>query len=132
MRLTVLLPTEVLLEETVTKVVAEAPNGHFCLLPRHVDFVSALVPGILAYAGEDGRRHYVATDEAALVKCGSDVIVSALDAVRSDDLGELEALLDKRFRALDEEQRTARAVLAELEAGVIKRFWELEERAHGR
>jgi F-type H+-transporting ATPase subunit epsilon len=129
MRLTVLLPTEVLLEEAVTKIVAEAPNGHFCLLPRHVDFVSVLVPGVLAYAGEDGGRHYVATDEAVLVKCGGDVTVSAHDAVRSDDLGALDAMLDARFRNLDEEQQTARAVLAELEAGVLKRFWELEKRA---
>ena len=28
------------------KLVAEAPNGAFCLLPRHVDFVAALVPGL--------------------------------------------------------------------------------------
>ena len=45
MRLKVLLPTKVLIDEEVTKVVAEAENGSFCILPRHIDFVSALVPG---------------------------------------------------------------------------------------
>ena len=55
MRLRVLLPTEVLLEEEVTKVVAEAENGSFGLLPRHIDFVAALAPGILSFESTEGR-----------------------------------------------------------------------------
>ena len=42
MHLKVLLPTRVLVDEAVSKVVAEAENGSFGLLPRHVDFVAAL------------------------------------------------------------------------------------------
>ena len=45
MKLKVWLPISVLLDETVTKIKAEAENGHFCLLPHHIDFVTALVPG---------------------------------------------------------------------------------------
>jgi len=45
MQLKVLLPTQVLVDEPVSKVVAEGEDGSFCLLPRHVDFTSALVPG---------------------------------------------------------------------------------------
>ncbi|MDY6909404.1 MAG: hypothetical protein SWC40_05625 [Thermodesulfobacteriota bacterium] len=63
MRLRILLPTEILLEEPVRKIVAEAPNGFFCLLPRHVDFVTALVLGILSYEAEDGRERFAAMDE---------------------------------------------------------------------
>jgi len=37
MKLKVLLPTEVLLEEEVLKILAEAPHGYFCLLSRHID-----------------------------------------------------------------------------------------------
>jgi hypothetical protein len=47
MKLTILLPGEVFLEAEAAKVIAEAGNGSFCLLPRHVDFVAALVPGLL-------------------------------------------------------------------------------------
>ena len=54
MRLKVLLPTKILIDEEVTKVVAEAEDGSFCILPRHIDFVSALVPGIFSFtSGED-------------------------------------------------------------------------------
>ncbi len=49
MKLKILLPTEIMLDEEVTKVTAEAGNGSFCLLPRHIDFVAALVPGLLSF-----------------------------------------------------------------------------------
>ena len=56
MNMKVLLPAEIFLTEEVTKVVAEAENGFFCLMPQHVDFTAALVPGVFSYttqAGED-------------------------------------------------------------------------------
>jgi len=46
MNLKIMLPAEIFLSEEVTKVVAEAENGFFCLLPQHVDFTAALVPGV--------------------------------------------------------------------------------------
>lgn len=132
MRLMVLLPTGVLVDEQVAKVVAEAQNGFFGMLPRHVDFVSALVPGILSYTDLEGHDRYVAVDEGVLVKCGPDVRVSVLNAVRGEALGDLEATVASRFRRLDDEQRSARTALGRLEAGALRRFLELEEHAHGR
>lgn len=49
MRLTVWLPSQVLMRKEVTRIRAEAENGWFGLLPRHIDFVTALVPGILRF-----------------------------------------------------------------------------------
>ncbi len=49
MRLRVLLPTQVLLDREVNKLTAEAEDGAFGMLPRHIDFVTMLVPGILTY-----------------------------------------------------------------------------------
>ena len=51
MHLKVLVPTEVFVDTKTTKIVAEAENGSFCLLPHHIDFVAALVPGIVVYPG---------------------------------------------------------------------------------
>ena len=53
MNLKVLLPTRVLIEEEVAKVTAEAENGSFTLLPRHIDFVTFLPPGLLSYVDEE-------------------------------------------------------------------------------
>ena len=126
MRLKVLLPTEVLLDEEVVKVTAEAENGSFCLLPRHIDFVAALVPGILSYLkNPGGQEEVLAVDEGILVKCGPEVLVSTRNAVCGPDLGKLRETVEKRFLALDERERLARSALAHLEATFIRRFLRL-------
>lgn len=131
MHLKLLLPTEVLLSERVSKVIAEAVNGSFCLLPRHIDFVASLVPGILSFTTVDGEENFVAVDEGTLVKCGEQVLVSTFNAVRGYDLAQLRTTVDERFMELDEHERVARTALARLEAGTIRRFIELEEHGHG-
>jgi F-type H+-transporting ATPase subunit epsilon len=52
-RLRIFLPEKVLLDRPVRKVVAEGESGSFALLPRHVDYVEPLVPGILAFTPAD-------------------------------------------------------------------------------
>jgi F-type H+-transporting ATPase subunit epsilon len=131
MHLKLLLPTEVLIDEAVSKVIAEAVNGSFCLLPRHIDFVAALVPGILSFDDADGKENFVVIDQGTLVKCGRQVLVSTLNAVRGTDLMQLREIVEQRFLQLDEHERVARTALARLEAGTIRGFIELEELRHG-
>lgn len=129
MRLEVLTPTQVLVDAPAVKVVAESPDGLFCLLPRHVDFVTALVPGILYYTVEGGEERLVALDEGALVKCGPEVLVSTVHAVAGDDLEALQALVSETFLELDDDERRARGALARLEAGALRGLLELERRS---
>jgi F-type H+-transporting ATPase subunit epsilon len=124
-RLRVLLPDQILLDLQVQKVTAEAENGAFTLLPRHVDFVAALVPGILFYTREDEDEEYLAVDEGVLVKNGSDVRVSVLSAVRGKELGELRAIIDERARSTGEQERKARDAINKLEVDLMRRFMEM-------
>ena len=130
MRLRVLLPTEVLLDLEVVKVVAEAANGAFCLLPRHADFATALVPGVLAYTDAAGATGHVGVDEGVLVKREDDVLVSVLDAVAGAAIEDLAALVQQRFHELDEDERQSRSALARLEAGALRRMFEMERSRH--
>lgn len=130
MRLKVLLPTEVLLDKEVAKVIAEAENGAFCLLPRHIDFVAALVPGLLSFTIDEGHEEFLAIDEGILVKCGAEVLVSTRTAVRGPDLGALRRTVEERFRHIDEREKQARAATVRLETDLVRRFMELGE--HGR
>ena len=125
MRLKILLPSHILIDEPVRKVIAEGWNGSFCLEPRHVDFVSALKPGLLQFIAETGQEFFVAVDEGILVKCADEVLVSAYNAVRGDDLATLKDTVEHLFRQLDESERIARSALARLEAGVVRRFIQL-------
>ena len=126
MRLKLLLPNEILINEPVQKIIAKAHNGSFCLEPRHIDFVSALVPGLLMYIAESGQEVFIAIDEGTLVKCGDEVLISTYNAVIGNDLATLRDTVENRFVQLGESERIARSALARLEAGVIRRFTQME------
>jgi F-type H+-transporting ATPase subunit epsilon len=127
LRLRVFLPTETLVDEPASKVIAEAEDGAFCLLPRHVDFAAALVPGILIFVNAHGEERLLAVDEGSLVKAGAEVRVSVFNAVAGADLERLRQTVDERFLSLDEHDLEARSALARLEAGTLRGFVELEE-----
>lgn len=126
MKLRILTPTAVVIDREVTKVIAEAEDGSFCLEPRHVDFVTALAPGILAFRPEDeDRDSYLAVDAGILVKCQDEVLVSSRRATTEAPLAELERVITERYRRIDEGERIARTAIARLEAGAIRRFVEI-------
>ena len=131
MKLKVVLPTGILIEQEVAKITAEAENGSFCLLPHHIDFVAALVPGLLSFENERGEEEFLAIDEGVLVKCGAEVRVSSRNAVRGAALGELKSAVEQQFRVLDERESQARSVLAKLEADLVSRFVRLGEKIRG-
>jgi F-type H+-transporting ATPase subunit epsilon len=128
MKLKVLLPTEVLLAEEVVKVVAEAPNGQFCLLPRHIDLVSILVPGLLAYVKVGTEEEiFIGVAEGLLVKCGPEVLVATINAVRGTQLGQLREVVTRQFMTLSDREKQARSALAHLEANFIRRFLKMQD-----
>ena len=128
MNLKVLLPSEVLLEQPVVKVTAEAQNGSFCLLEHHIDFCACLVPGIFSYETADGGVHLLAVHEGTLVKRGDEVLVSIRNAIRGGALGELKKAVEEGFLQQDERERITRAASAKLEADLVRRFVELNRR----
>lgn len=128
MRLKVLAPSGIMLEEEVSKVLTEGEEGAFTLLPRHIDYATTLVPGILTYVTAEERQGFVAVDEGVLVKRGREVLVSTRNAVLGDDLESLRQAVDEQFRALDEEEKRARTALAKLEASFVRRYMDLRER----
>ena len=124
MKLKVLTPIAVLIDRPVTKVIAEAENGHFCLLPNHVDLVASLVPGILSFTTEE-QEIFVAVDEGILVKCGAEVLVSTRNAVEGEDLASLKQEVIEQFQVLDEQEKLTRSALAKFEVSMMRHFREL-------
>ena len=129
MKLTVLLPSEALLEEEVLRIRAQAENGWFGILPRHVDMVTALVPSVLVFQRPGQAEEYLAVDQGILVKCGPEVTVSTRNAVRGTSLVELKQQVEKKFREREELERKARAFEAKLETDLVRRLLEEEKHA---
>lgn len=128
MRFKLLLPTEILFDGPVHKIVAEAQDGFFGILPRHIDFVAALVPGVLIYVDINGSERFVGVDEGMLVKRADEVMVSTRNAVTGDNLETLKDLVQQRFVEIGEHEKSVRSAIGRLEAGVVRRFIELQER----
>jgi len=131
MKLRVLLPERIAVDQRVSKVTAEAVDGAFCLLPRHVDFTAALVPGLLGFEDEAGEETFLAVDHGILVKCGEEVLVSTTRVIGGQPLGHLQRAVKEELQTLDERQRRARTAVAKIEVDFVRRLVELEQRADG-
>ena len=128
MQVKILLPSTVFLDQVAKKLVAEGQNGFFCLLPRHIDYTNALVPGILTLEHMDGQIAYYAVSEGILVKIGRQVLLSVRDAVRGETLEDLKKAVDSQFLQLIRQEQASRTALRKLEADTIRRFMELSEK----
>ena len=125
MKLKVLLPFRIFAETAgVSRIVAETREGSFGLLPRRLDCVAALSPGILIYETEAEGEVYLAVDEGVLVKTGVDVLVSVRNAIGGTDLGQLRAAVEREFLNLNERELSVRSVMAKMESGFIRRLAE--------
>ncbi len=132
MKLRVYQPSGDRFERDVAKVVAEAENGSFCLEPRHVDFLAALVPGILMYEDEEGRTGYLAVHDGILVKRDADVFVSTLHAVSGSSLETLGRIVEERFEAMSDREKKTLTAVSRLEANLVRRFMDVERERAGR
>ena len=125
MNLKVLLPFRIFAEKTgVSRIVAETREGSFGLLPRRLDCVAALAPGILIYQNEAEGEVYVAVDEGVLIKTGPNVLVSVRNASAGTDLRRLREAVEREFLNLDEREQSMRSVLSKMESGFIRRLAE--------
>lgn len=120
MTVKILLPFKIFDKvRNVKRVVAETGEGSFGFLPKRLDCVAALIPGVFIYETEGEGVQYLAIDEGILVKAGLEVLVSVRNAIGGGDLGKLQESVEKDFVDLDETERKVRSVMAKLESGFI-------------
>ena len=127
MQLSIFTPAETLVEAEASRLTARGADGAFGILPHHVDIAAAVVPGIVAYVDGSGAEHYVAIDHGVLLKAGERLRIATRRAVAGDDLASLQRAVEKEFLNLSDLERDARLALARLEAGVVRRFLDLED-----
>ncbi len=123
MKLKILLPFQIFAEASeVLRIVAKTSAGSLGIWPRRLDCTAALVPGILTYETEAEGEVFVALDQGVLVKTGRDVLVSVRNAIGGISLEQLDTAVEQEFLALDQRERSVRAVMAKMESGFIQRF----------
>ena len=125
MEITLILPHKTYFHHgEVHRLRAEGLEGHFTLLPAHIDYVSVLVPGIMQLTV--GKKELIfAVDHGTLVKIGSSVQISCRNAIEGEDIGKLSQVVKEKFKEIDDMEKKARSALLGLEYGVIRGFSEL-------
>ena len=123
MTLKVILPFQVYLEESrVLRIVAETGVGSCGFLPRRLDCVVSLAPGLLLYDVDGRGESYLAVDEGVLVKTGTFVRVSVRRAFRGTTLSELHDVVTREYRTLDVNEQNIRNVMIKMETGLLRRL----------
>lgn len=127
MQLKVVLPHQVFLEQNgVKRLVLPAREGFMGILPRRLDCVVPLIPGVLVYETDIGQEEYLALDMGIMVKMGFEVIIAVRRVVKGDDLHELRARIDMEFRQQDEQEKQVRVALTRMQNELVRRFVELK------
>ncbi|MDR2902267.1 MAG: hypothetical protein LBU87_04085 [Lactobacillales bacterium] len=129
MRLKVFSPIGVALDAEISKVDFEAIDGFWTLLPKHVDFINALKPGIVTYYPTSGTPKYVACNEGVLVKKGDTVSISTRLSIMDDSLDKLVKTIETDFKAMEEERKEVNVSMARLEIGLTKGLMSLSKNA---
>lgn len=127
MKLTLMTASEVVIEDEMTRLRAEAPGGGYTILPRHIDMAALQVPGLISLNRPGRETEWVAVDEGIVVKQADHVWVAVRDAVRGGSLEDLERAVEERFLHVDEQEKRARAAAARLEADFVRRYLEVHE-----
>jgi F-type H+-transporting ATPase subunit epsilon len=113
MRLVVVTPDRQVLETEVEEVYAPGVAGQFGVLPKHVSFLTALVPGEVRYRA-NGVDHYLAIG-GGLCEVVNDVVTILADSAEFAADIDLERAVAAEKRAAEQLAR-ATASTAEYEA----------------
>lgn len=130
MKLVICSPLETVVDAEISKISFEALDGYRTLLPKHVDYVSALGPGIISYIPQGDTVKYVACHQGIIVKQGAKVTVSAQGTVKGNTLAELKDLIQQNYKKNEEHRKELSAAMARLELGLARGFYQLRGSAY--
>jgi len=121
--LKILLPNKVFADlKDVAQLKIDTTQGSLGILPRRLDCVAVVIPGILTYESSDSNVEYIAVNEGIMVKNGNQVLVSVRNAIAGTSLGNLKESVEKEFKTMDESESSGRSSMAKLESGFMLSF----------
>ena len=126
MKLRVLTPTDVVLDEDVVHVTVEDPTGSLGIRPGHAPLVTPLVRGILMARRPGGAEHYAAVNGGVMLVSRDRVEVVSRQAVASDDLRHLEDTVLAQFDKEADADRANHVAFERMRINFMRRVLEMD------
>ncbi|MBU1175748.1 MAG: F0F1 ATP synthase subunit epsilon [Alphaproteobacteria bacterium] len=122
MRLTVVTPLSIVVDEEVDSVRATDATGSFGILPGHAPFLTALAISIVSWKTSEHERFCAVRGGVLTVNDGTSVAIASREAVAGDDLATLDTEVLARFQSDAEAERVEHTESTRLQLNAIRRM----------
>jgi F-type H+-transporting ATPase subunit epsilon len=122
MRLRIVTPLSVIVDEDVDSVRAEDAGGSFGIRRGHAPFLTALAVSIVSWKTAGIERFCALRGGVLSVTDGSTVAVATREAVAGNDLATLESEVLARFQSEADEERVEHVETMRLQMQAIRRL----------
>ena len=122
MRLRILTPLSVVMDEQIDSLRAEDDSGSFGILPGHAPFLTALAISIVSWRKAGAERFCAVRGGVMSILDGATIDIATREAVTGDDLATLDKDVLARFRADADVERVEHVEALRLQLHAIRRI----------
>jgi F-type H+-transporting ATPase subunit epsilon len=122
MRLRIVTPLSVVVDEEADSLRAEDASGSFGIRPGHAPFLTALTVSILRWKTAGSERFCALRGGVLTVTGGTTVSIATREAVAGDDLATLDAEVLARFQADADDERVEHIETMRLQMNAIRQM----------
>lgn len=122
MRLQIVTPLSVVVDEDIDSLRAEDASGSFGILSGHAPFLTALAVSIVSWRRNEKERFCAV--RGGVITVGGDVAIAIAtrEAVAGDDLATLDTDVLARYLSDEDEERTEHVETVRLQLNAIRRM----------
>lgn len=122
MRLRIVTPLSVVVDEEIDSLRAEDASGSFGILPGHASFLTALAISIVSWKSAGAERFCALRGGVMTVTDGTTIAIATREAVAGDDLATLDDEVLARFRSDADDERVEHVETMRLQLHAIRRM----------
>jgi F-type H+-transporting ATPase subunit epsilon len=123
MRLSIVTPLSIVVEEEILSLRGEDYSGSFGILPGHAAFLTSLTISVVSWKTQQGNQRFCAVRGGVLtVSDGKLVAIASREAVTGDSLETLDQTVLARFRHDFEIERTEHTESTMLQLNAVRQL----------
>ncbi|WP_116131548.1 F0F1 ATP synthase subunit epsilon [Tropicimonas sp. IMCC34043] len=122
MRLRIVTPLSVVIDEDIDSLRAEDASGSFGILSGHAPFLTALAISIVSWRRAGAERFCAVRGGVLTVTAGTAIAIATREAVAGTDLATLDAEVLARFQSDADEERVEHVETVRLQLHAIRRM----------